>query len=782
MAALADLSRMGFVAYGSAPAEVGQTIESALKQLREVHGHTGLRSWVQNDIPGRFLVDPIFQQIRNSPSLVADITTLNFNVVFEIGFGIGARRRVVLIRHGSLVADESLLRSVGVFDTLGYKRYNNSNELALFLRSITDVTPLAFEDTAINRSQPLFLLLPRDKTDTEIRLVSRIKKAGLRFRQHDPQELGRLAAGLAIDGVAASVGVVVPLLPSNRQEAQVHNIRAAFVAGLALGMNKNLLFLQAGHEPVPLDYRDLVQSYSTHESLDLHIADFVPAVFEAALANPVVPLRARTDRLSRVSLGASAAENEFDSLPSYFLPTAEYQRVRRGEIQVVAGRKGSGKTALFGELRTELRRNKNVIVLDLRPEGFRLLKFKELILDSVKEGTKSHLMTAFWEYLLLLETCHKLLDKDKQRHLVDHVLFEPYQRLEREYRSDVYVAEGDFAERMSRLLDRIASDFAARNPSGSNPTALTQDEITGLLYKHDIRNLHARTIEYLEKKQGLWILFDNLDKGWPPHGVTPEDLLSFRALLDAMGKIRTSLKRHDISCVGVVFVRNDIYELLVEGSADRGKVARALIDWTDPQLLREVLRRRMRVEGDADDVTFETLWNAVCVSHIHGEESSQYLINRSLMRPRCLIDLVQECRSHALNLGRHRIDADDVRFGEQRYSTELTNNVSLEIADVLPSAGELLYHMIARSARLPSSQLAAAMQECGVPPSDQPRAIELLLWYGVLGFPRPAADPAYIYSVNYDLRRLKAIGSQVGTGELVYSINEAFHAGLEIQT
>ena len=39
------------------------------------------------------------------------------------------------------------------------------------------------------------------------------------------------------------------------------------------------------------------------------------------------------------------------------------------------------------------------------------------MLDYLEEGTREHTITAFWEYLLLLETCHKILQKDETVHV-----------------------------------------------------------------------------------------------------------------------------------------------------------------------------------------------------------------------------------------------------------------------------------------------------------------------------------------------------------------------------
>lgn len=768
-----------FVAYPSSPPAIGETLERALTRLRSLHRWAEVTSWPQLDIAGRFLADPIFGRIHDADLLVADITKLNFNVVFEIGFAIGKRKRVFLVQNRALQLDHDLVTQVGLFDTLGFEKYTSSDELAERIAGIADVVPIPLGADQVNQKSPLFLVMPRDITDFEIRIQARIKKSRLRFRSFDPQEEGRLSASSAIGNVAASAGVVVPLLPSSRNEAVVHNMRAAFVIGLAMGMERELLVLQTGSDPVPLDFRDLVVQIHSLDQVNAAMADFVPLVTERIQREqPVLPYENQS-RLFQTSLGASAAENEFELLGNYYLRTAEFDRVARGEVQVVAGRKGSGKTALFSQVRDTLRRNTQNVVLDLMPEGYRLLKFKEAVLDRVPQGNKEQLMTALWEYLLLLEVCHKLLHKDKQRHLADHRLFQPYQDLERRYKCDAFVSEGDFAERMSILLDRIAVE-AGPAIVASVGTKSWSDAVTQLIYKHDIAALRRSLLRYLAFKESVWILFDNLDKGWPPFGITTDDITSFRCLLDAIIKINNLLRNESIASRGVVFIRNDVFELLVEGSPDRGKIASVLLDWSDPDLLRELLRLRLKIESDPTGITFDQIWRQLCVSHVRGEESAQYLIDRSLMRPRALIDLVQACRAHALNLRKDKIDVKDIEYGEEAYSMELTHNIRYEIRDVFPEAQDAMYGLMGSMNWLARTELSNLLERAGVPANKHERALDLLLWYGVLGFVRSGGEETYIYHAKYDLRRLKA-AAQVAADPM-YSVNPAFWKGLEIRT
>ena len=109
-----------------------------------------------------------------------------------------------------------------------------------------------------------------------------------------------------------------------------------------------------------------------------------------------------------------------DTLGDYYLSTDEYQRALRGEVNLVVGRKGSGKTALFVQLRNTKRERKPNIVVDLKPEGYQLVKLKERVLDFLTVGAQQHFITALWEYILLLEITYKVLEKDREV-VVDHL-------------------------------------------------------------------------------------------------------------------------------------------------------------------------------------------------------------------------------------------------------------------------------------------------------------------------------------------------------------------------
>lgn len=373
--------RLAFIAYPAQPILIGQTIDSASKALSTQAGIRGIRTWKESDVVGQFVGHRVLEQIEQHDCLVADISELNFNVTFEIGFAVGKGKPLLLVRYSPLAMSSPTLAEVGIFDTMGYKEYQNSIELTELLKSIPSLDPVKVPVIPLNTRAPVYLIDALFKTDSVTRIVARVKKAGLSFRSFDPNEQSRLSAFDGIQNVTQSYGVLLHLLPSRIKDAGIHNLRVAFLAGLATGMGKVLLLFQDGDEPVPIDYRDLVVPFYHPGQIDEAVGTFATRVTEAWQAGSEVPVSIPKTFLETLTLGSSSAENELRDLGQYYLETDAFRRALRTDARLVVGRKGSGKTALFLQLRDHVRKRPGNVVLDLRPEGYKLLKFKEVVLD-----------------------------------------------------------------------------------------------------------------------------------------------------------------------------------------------------------------------------------------------------------------------------------------------------------------------------------------------------------------------------------------------------------------
>jgi hypothetical protein len=766
-----------FFAYPNEPKQIKDTIESCIKNFNT--SKELIKSWKALDIVGSFIKDRIQSTIDEKHVLIAEISRLNFNVTYEIGYAIGRGKPILLTKNRSISQEGPSISEVGIFDTIGYVEYENSDDLDAILRDPPNNILYDRRTADKNYKTPIYLLETKFKTDDTTRITARIKKARLNYRSFDPNELPRLSAHDAIKQVAQSYGVVVPLLHKDILGFEVHNIRAAFIAGLTNGMDKPLCLLQNGDNPIPLDYRDLVNIYYHPNDIDNYIAEFAIRIIEAYQEGQDDDHVKKATLLQKLDLGASSAENEMRSLQYYYLQTDAFRKTARGEYQLVVGRKGSGKSAIFLQVRDRERTKGDNIVLDLKPEGYKLIKFKELVLEFLQEGTFQHTITAFWEYVLLLEICHKVLTSDAKRHMVQTDLYNPYRKLEELYKAEDYLTEGDFSERMSTLLDKLTISYKENYGSKEN-VRLSVPDITRLLYKTDLKKLRDAIISYLQLKEQIWLLFDNIDKGWPSSGLVKEDLIIIRTLVDASRKLQREFSKSKIELFPIIFLRNDVYDLLIESTSDRQKEAKVNLDWVDPDLLREVIRLRIVASLDGEKDSFDELWRSICISHYKGEETSQFLIDRCLMRPRFLINLINQCLGFAVNLNHKKIEEEDIEKGLGSFSVDVLTDISYEIRDVFKEAENIMYSFLTCKVDLSHEEIRGIIAESEISKDLIEKVIDILLWYGFLGLRLKNQDVKYIFNLNYNMQLLKGL-IRKNIDNFTYSINPAFWPSLMIE-
>jgi hypothetical protein len=234
---------IAFVAYSSRDTALSQLIGDAVYVANGKSDRVRYETWVYNDIPGNPVISPILDRIEESEFIIADITTLNLNVIYEIAFAIGRRRRAYLIRHQGTTGDKAVAREAGIFDTLGYHEYSDQDDLVKRLTSNIDPEPLQVS-VELDHRAPVYLVEPPVKGLAVTTMIARLKKARYRYRSFIPGEDVPLSAVDAIRQVASSSGVLVALEEPSKLHALVHNIRSMFVAGLADGMGKPLLVLR----------------------------------------------------------------------------------------------------------------------------------------------------------------------------------------------------------------------------------------------------------------------------------------------------------------------------------------------------------------------------------------------------------------------------------------------------------------------------------------------------------------------------------------------------------
>jgi hypothetical protein len=224
--------RRVFVAYPSNPRQLGQTLQNVTGQIA-AQRTISIESWEDIDVPGRFISDDVLNKIDHSDLIIADITRLNFNVTFEVGYAIGKDKRVILVVNRALNPAKKEIDHLDIYDTIGYKAYENSEELRKYIYAVEDVSPLYLPEIDIDVNAPIFILDTLYKTYSSIRIISKIKKSGIKYRSYDPIEQARLSTLEAYQNVKKSVAVVIHLLSQSSTDQYYNNLRGAFLAGLS---------------------------------------------------------------------------------------------------------------------------------------------------------------------------------------------------------------------------------------------------------------------------------------------------------------------------------------------------------------------------------------------------------------------------------------------------------------------------------------------------------------------------------------------------------------------
>lgn len=763
----------GLFLYASKPSPIANAVSAAATVLGDKTGDRWA-TWQEMDIAGHIIFCEICKSIRGSDVVYADVTTLNFNLMFEIGFALGLGQPVRPIRDPTYSVDKKAFDAVGVLDTLGYIDFVNSDELAAKIIEAPPPSPIGMPPKRTYRESPIYVLKGPIDTDGSVRLLSLIKKSRIGFRTHDPVETPRLSLHSARKQVGGSFGVVAHLLSPNRDGALSHNALCALIAGMATAEQKPVLMLQEEDVEQPIDYRDIVRTYESPDQIDALLRETLTQVVERLQADPEVSVESTHRLLDSLDLGDTAAENEIFGLRDYFVPTGRFRQVRQGHAQLVVGRKGAGKTAMFYGVREAVKRGRETLVLDMRPEGHQFTRLREAVLVGLTGGQQEYTLSAFWTYLLSAEVAHKILNSPSELRAaqLDPAHFEAYRELEEAFLLHGLASGEDMSQRLLRQIDRIVARFDAHGEVD------VRTDLRELVYGGDIRTLNDAVAAYLvREKDEVWLLIDNLDKSWATRGSTREDMLLMRGLLEAAQQLQRQLEKREVGFHTVVFVRTDVFEHLVERTPDRGKDSVVNLDWDDPEVFKEIVRKRVVASTELRG-SFAEVWSAIAPSFVGIEDAFTYLLDRTLMRPRDLLMFLDDAVQVAIDRGHEQIKAEDIEHAEVGHSENMLLGLAFEIEDTRPEICDAMYGFHGAVLPLGANEVERRLLTAGVPRADLENAIELLLWYGFLGVRmRGVGDEQYSFTVRYNLRRL-AHAIDTDQGEFV--IHPAFRKALSV--
>src|ERR1035437_226389 len=117
-----------FVAYSSAPAARAETVERAIDLISH-SGVVEIKGWKSLFAGGRPIITRISEEIRNCQCFIADLTGLNPNVLFELGYAVAHRKRIWLLLDSSIERAKLDFDRFQLFTTVAYEGASNSERI-----------------------------------------------------------------------------------------------------------------------------------------------------------------------------------------------------------------------------------------------------------------------------------------------------------------------------------------------------------------------------------------------------------------------------------------------------------------------------------------------------------------------------------------------------------------------------------------------------------------------------------------------------------------------------
>ncbi|HEX9068800.1 MAG TPA: hypothetical protein VF807_08525 [Ktedonobacterales bacterium] len=298
--------------------------------------------------------------------------------------------------------------------------------------------------------------------------------------------------------------------------------------------------------------------------------------------------------LESLNFGKRIAEEESAELGTYFVETSQWRKIWAGEVDVVYGAKGAGKSAIYALLskRADQLRERGIIVVAAEnPRGTPV--FKDLVAEA-PVGT--HEFRHLWKLYFLSLLAQELRDRgtrgpDGERVIgaIEDVGLLPRERNLRTLLRGVL----DYVRRLGKI-EAIEHSMQVDTMGGSNysqrillrePNA--NEKNYGLVSVDTLLQQAQNAFEACDTH--VWLLLDRLDVAFADSDKLEQQALQalFHVYLDFQAYGNIAIK---------IFLRGDIWQrITTKGFREASHITRALtISWDEEALLHLVVRRSLR--------------------------------------------------------------------------------------------------------------------------------------------------------------------------------------------
>ncbi len=731
-----------------------QDFSSQLVREMRVRGFDGVR-WedlVNNDL----LFSKVCEGIYGNDYLLAEVTEPNPNVLLEIGYSLAVGRLPVLLVHKN-----STPWARDLLTTLESCHYETREDIHIYLRRLKAQNASIPNDP--NRRLPflekmgifdqpetsatVYHLKPKLSADWISRVDRTLKSSFFKLGTMDPSDSVYDEFYPQARKIQGTSAIVASLLSSTSVDWKQQNANLALLIGFAIGLGKQVLVLQ--HEPIApmLDLGSVARPIETEkqarEIVNSWIENQTRLQFtERADANKRAAKRQQVERIRTAYLGHPDALQD-NRLLDYFVRTKEFEDAIEGRRTFFIGRRGSGKSANFQAIRAEIHERPKLVPVEIAPDDFELERISTFLGTEYGLSDPRFVFQHIWTYVLSSEILKSLAERTDRLYLSPE---DKNRRYLRQFYDDHYgLLSLDFASRVISVLTTVI----ATNPDITREERQSRaDKQIKALRDYE---LGRRLKEFAEREDITYFgVADDLDKHW-----RPDNEQSIYLLIGLIAEADRLQRLFQGRLKLVLFLREDIYDVLAQFDDDLPKRNLLRMEWTQPNL-RHLVAERLAIAADEANEDDESTWSVIFPEPVQQTKASDYVLSRALPRPRDVLDLCQKAIDQAQRNGHTFVTEQDILDGEATFSEGLFWSLAAEFRGLYPQLEEVLIEF----AGIPESlhwkeferRATDVIQENRTTMADWARGpggpdpqsfAEILFKIGLIGFSRKLLGPTF---------------------------------------
>lgn len=363
--------------------------------------------------------------------------------------------------------------------------------------------------------------------------------------------------------------------------------------------------------------------------------------------------------------GDATAENDEKMLSSAFLTTPDFRTlIESDDRTIVVGRRGTGKSALFSQLRKHWNTDKKILVLGFSPNDTEIIGFRAILKPFAHNFNLARAVTKIiWKYAMLLE----ILLHISQHYKLSKLL--PKSPIVDDHLKTWNSTTGDVFRRCRLTAKQFLDE--------KDPEATIGD----LHYHLHISEIEKIVVDCLTSSDlEVKLLMDRLDEGYESDNIGIGVIAGI-----TYASIELNNKTSHIR--PIIFLRDNIFRTLSKEDPDysrnlEGQVIRLHWDWA--QLLA-LAAKRMRVTFNIDKEKDQKVWDTVTANDLQGRNGFKKCLQFTLYRPRDLLSLMNESFYNAFKENRNVIINSDVDSAAKTISVARLDDLCKEYNKIFPS-------------------------------------------------------------------------------------------------